>query len=68
MSDEYDILMNLDDKLELDAIIEEWNPDPGIVDVNPSDTNSDYTHTGIQTRTSIFDPNDPDIYNINING
>lgn len=63
-----DIEISLNDTLELDTIIQEWNPDTNLVNITPNDTNNNYTHTGIQTKTSIFAPEDPGVYTVDING
>lgn len=69
MSSNYDIEMSLDDTLELDTVIKEdasaTNP---INKVEHTDDNSTHSVTGIQTKTSIFDPPKSGPYKINING
>jgi len=64
MSNNYDIEMSLDDTLELDSVVKEWNPPTEFVNIN----GGSYTKTGIQTNTIVFDPDESGIFEINING
>lgn len=70
MSSDYDIEMRLNDVLELDTIIKQWNPPTYQIDVTPdSNVGSDsYNIDGFQTKTGVFDPKEPGGYTINING
>lgn len=54
--------MGLNDVLELDAIIREWNPDQITVDSSSGEFNLD----GIETRTGIFDPQSTGTYSITV--
>lgn len=69
MSDHYDIEMGLDDTLEIDTIIQNWNPPPNLVNTTYDTGNEpDYDLKGLDTKTTIFDPNKSGDYTINING
>lgn len=71
MSSNYDIEMSLDDTLELDAIIQEWDAESNGVIGNIMYEDSDSTvhnSTGIQTNTYIFDPQESGTYTIPVNG
>lgn len=65
MSNDYDIIMGLDETLELDLAIDKWNSPNDIINTTHS---KDYNLTGIQTKTGIYDPKDPSIHTINVNG
>lgn len=67
MSNDYDITMGVNETLEIDAIIQKWNPSTNIITVNPNNNSSDYDNTGIKTHTNIFNPKDADVYTLNIN-
>lgn len=59
--------MNLNDTLELDAIIREWDAkSDNTIDVKT--TNMGYNLGGIKTHTGIFDPTESGEHIINING
>lgn len=64
-SSNYDIIMSLDDTLELDLIIDKWGSPNNIINATHS---KDYTLTGIQTKTGIYDPEEPGIHTIDVNG
>lgn len=69
MSDHYDIEMSLDDTLEIDTIIQNWNPPSNLVNTTYDTGNEpDYDLKGLDTKTTIFDPNKSGNYTINING
>lgn len=58
--------MSISDTLELDAIIQEWNPEnSGTVNVEKS---NGHNLRGIKTNTAIFDPTKSGEHIINING
>lgn len=57
--------MSLDDTLELDAIIKEWNDPNNIVKVSDKDS---LNLSGFQTSTRVIDPQEPGEYTITING
>lgn len=65
MSNDYDIIMGLDETLELDLAIDKWNSPNNIINTTHS---KDYSLTGIQTKTGIYDPKDPGIHTIKVNG
>lgn len=65
MSNDFDLTMNLNDTLELDAIIQEWN---SINDIANVKTTKNHSIKGIQTNTVIFDPEDSGTHKIDING
>jgi hypothetical protein len=58
------IEMSLDDTLELDTIIEEWNPNSSLVD----DVGGNFNISGFQTSTTVLDPQNTGTHKINING
>lgn len=60
-----DITMDLNDTLELDAVIEGWDDPNSIVDV--SDKQS-LNISGFQTKTRVIDPQDSGEYTITVNG
>lgn len=57
------IEMSLDDTLELDTIIEEWNPNSSLVD----DVGGNFNISGFQTSTTVLDPQNTGTHKININ-
>lgn len=65
MSNDYDIIMGLDETLELDLAIDKWNSPNNIINTTHS---KDYSLTGIQTKTGIYDPKKSGTHNITING
>lgn len=71
MSSDFDIKMSLYDTLELDTIIKESsiasNP-IGTIKYDSVDDSSKYNLEGIETHTSVFDPNDSGIFTVPING
>lgn len=66
MSSDYDIKMNSEDVIEFDTIIKEStiSSDP----ITEISAESSYNMKGIQTHTSIFDPQGSGIYEFDING
>lgn len=62
-----DITMSLDDTLELDTIIQKSDIALDPVTIS-SDNNGNYNINGFEKHTGVFDPVDPDIYTIDING
>lgn len=66
MSSNYDIKMNLDETLELDAIIQNWNAESDDT-INVTD-GTYYNLSGFQTHTGVFDPQKSGDYTINVNG
>lgn len=69
MSNNYDIEMSLDDVLEIDTIIQDWNPPSNLVNTTyESSGNADYNLNGLDTKTTVFDPQKSGEYSINING
>ena len=58
-----DIVMELDDILEMDVSVRDWNPNTVSVKNNAGDFNLN----GVETKTGIFDPKSTGIYNIEIN-
>lgn len=65
MSSDFDLTMNLDDTLELDAVIQEWGSVGNVANVK---TTKDYNIEGLQTNTVIFDPEESGTHKIEING
>lgn len=59
-----DITMSINDVLELDAIIKEWNDPNNIV----SDDDGSFNISGFQTNTSVLEPQQSGTHNITING
>lgn len=55
--------MGLNDILELDAIVREWNPDQITVD----SSSGEFNLNGVETRTGIFDPQSTGMYSIRVN-
>lgn len=55
--------MSLNDTLELDSIIQEWNPPKELININ----GGAYNKKGIQTNTVIFDPEEPGTFEITVN-
>lgn len=60
--------MSLDDVLELDTIIEQSNKASDPIKVKDGSEGTDFNLEEIQTHTTIFNPTNPDTYNISING
>lgn len=67
MSSDHDIEMNVDDTLEIDTIIKNSSDATKNMGIT-SNNNSNYNINGIQTHTGIFDPEEADVYTINVNG
>jgi hypothetical protein len=61
-----DITMNVDDTLELDAIIQKWDAKSNNT-INVTE-GSDYKLSGFQTHTGVFDPQSSGDYTIKVNG
>lgn len=64
MSDTYDIEMFIDETLELDAIIQDWDPNTSLIDVS----GGSYSSEGLQKNTFIFNPDESGTYTITVNG
>lgn len=61
-----DITLSLDDTLELDEIIKEWSRTDSNLNLNGDESSFDIS--GLQTKTSILNPQEPGKYTITING
>lgn len=61
-----DIKMSLDDTLELDAIIQEWDPNSN--DIIKVTSNKTYDLNGIKKHTGVFNPTESGEHTIEING
>ena len=61
-----DITLSLDDTLELDEIIQEWSRTDSNLSLNGDESSFDIS--GLQTKTSILNPQEPGNYTITING
>lgn len=61
-----DITLSLDDTLELDEIIQEWSRTDSNLNLNGDESSFDIS--GLQTKTSILNPQEPGEYTITING
>jgi len=59
-----DITMSLDDTLELDAVIKEWNDPNNIVE----DSNDKFNMSGFYTGTRVLDPQESGTHTIKVNG
>lgn len=59
-----DITMSVDDTLELDAVIKEWNDPDNIVEQN----NDKFEISGLTTHTKILNPLESGTYDISVNG
>lgn len=57
MSSDYDIVMSTDDTLEIDSIIDSWNPKSNSIITEDQKAGS-YNMNGFQTKTAVFDPSD----------
>jgi hypothetical protein len=59
-----DIKISLDDTLEIDTIVNNWDTPSNLI----NDKNDGFKLSGLQTKTGILQPKDPGTYRIDING
>lgn len=58
-----DLTMNLNETLELDVLVEEWNDPNNIVEEN-----NGFQMSGVSTKTKILNPTEAGTYDISVNG
>jgi hypothetical protein len=63
-----DISMNLDDTLELDAIIKDSTEVTSVINAKNGNESTDFNLEGFQTHTGVFDPINSGTYNLDVNG
>lgn len=59
-----DIMMSLDETLEVDAVIEEWNSPSDVI----TDSDDQFDVSGIQTNTGVLNPKNAGEHKITVNG